>query len=92
MIHKIHHFAQLDVRRLLASKDDLRVASFIQPLAQTSADCGRSRANLIFIILGLSSLSACVEVQERRSSSVNGQQVYIQETTTQVSFIPRVGL
>lgn len=43
-------------------------------------------------ITAITSISPCVQVQERHSTSVNGQQVYVQESTTQVSFIPWVGL
>lgn len=36
-------------------------------------------------------LSACVQVQEYRQTSVNGQPVMTQESTTQISVIPGAG-
>lgn len=46
----------------------------------------------ILPLFGLISLCACVQVQERRTTSVNGQPVLTQESTTQVLFVPGVGV
>lgn len=53
---------------------------------------GMSIIRKVLVIIAITSISGCVQVQERHSTSVNGQQVYVQESTTQVSFIPGVGL
>lgn len=84
MTRKRLHIAELNDRRIFASAGEVCLVT--RRPKNTGVKVIR-----IAIISSIALLSACVEMNQTQSTSVNGRQVYVQESNTQVSFIPGLG-